>query len=109
MRLRLRRWMVLSSLAITASLALPGGQADPDGSAQREDIKLPSGKSQRDEILKLEHEQNIRDAAKLVELARQLQDALEKGDRFVLSIATIKKTDDIEKLARKIRSRMRHN
>src|SRR2546422_4690938 len=31
----------------------------------------------------------------------------EKNDRFVLSLSTLKKTDDIEKLVKKIRSRLR--
>ena len=34
---------------------------------------------------------------------------IEKEDRFVLSMATIKKTDDIEKLAKRIRGRLRRN
>jgi hypothetical protein len=75
----------------------------------QQDVQLPSGKSQRDEILKAERDQNIKDAAQLVDLAQQLQQDLEKNDRFVFSLATLKKTDDIEKLAKKIRSRMRHN
>jgi hypothetical protein len=75
----------------------------------QQDVQLPSGKSQHDEILKAERDQNIKDAAQLAELAQQLQQDLEKNDRFVFSIATVKKTDEIEKLARKIRSRMRHN
>jgi len=73
-----------------------------------EDTRLPSGKSQRDEILKAEHEQNLKDAGKLAELADELKQSLEKEDRFVLSLNTIKKTEEIEKLARKIRSRLRH-
>ena len=77
--------------------------------AQQEEPRLPNGKSQRDQILKAEHEQNIKDAALLVELAQQLQQDLEKNDRFVLSLSTLKNTDDIEKLVKKIRSRMRRN
>ena len=73
------------------------------------DIVLPSGKSQRDEILKAEREQNIKDAARLASLADELKQSLEKEDRFVLSLSTVKKTEEIEKLARKIRSRMRHD
>ena len=69
---------------------------------------MPNGKSQRDEILKAEREQNIKDAAKLADLADELRQALEKEDRFVLSLNTVKKTEEIEKLARKIRMRMRH-
>jgi len=41
--------------------------------------------------------------------AEQLKIDLEKNDRYVLSMATLKKTDDIEKLAKRIRSRLRHN
>jgi hypothetical protein len=85
------------------------GAGTPRPEDPQQDVQLPSGKSQRDEILKAEREQNIRDAAQLVDLAQQLQVDLEKNDRFVFSIATLKKTDDIEKLAKKIRSRMRHN
>ena len=43
------------------------------------------------------------------ELRFHLEQEIEKNDRFVLSISTLKKTDDIEKLIKKIRSRMRHN
>ena len=49
------------------------------------------------------------EAAELADLADQLKIDLEKNDRFVLSMATIRKTDDIEKLAKRIRSRLRHN
>ena len=98
---------VIGTATWMASAQRGAGAARPGDPQQ--DVQLPSGKSQRDEILKAEREQNIKDAAQLVELAQQLQVELEKNDRFVFSIATLKKTDDIEKLARKIRSRMRHN
>ena len=71
------------------------------------DIKLPNGKSQRDEILKVEYAQNLKDAQELVELSRQLRDSLEKNDRYVLSLSDLKKTEDIEKLVKKIRGRLR--
>ena len=89
------------------------GQADPEKFPQHPsgvgDIQLPNGKSQRDEILKAEHEQNLKDAAKLADLADELKQSLEKEDRFVFSLNTVKKTEEIEKLARKIRTRMRHD
>ena len=68
---------------------------------------MPNGKSQRDEILKAEYRQNLKDAAQLVDLSQQLKQDLEKNDRYVLSLDDLKKTDDIEKLVKKIRSRMR--
>ncbi len=73
------------------------------------DVQLPNGKSQRDEILKAEHEQNLKDAAKLAEMADELKETLEKEDRYVFSINTMKKAEEIEKLAHRIRARMRHD
>ena len=72
-------------------------------------VRLPNGKVQRDEILKADHEQNLKDAAQLADLAEQLKQELEKNDRYVLSLSTLKKTDEIEKLVKKIRSRLRHS
>ena len=79
------------------------------GAAEEEDVVLPNGKSQKEEILKAEHQQNLKDAAELAELAEQLKIELEKNDRYILSMATLKKTDDIEKLAKRISARLRHN
>ena len=84
-----------------------GGQRG--GAAEEEDVVLPNGKSQKEEILKAEHRQNLKDAAELAELAEQLKIELEKNDRYILSMATLKKTDDIEKLAKRISARLRHN
>ena len=84
-------------------------QTPPPTYVERPDVRLPNGKSQRDEILKAEHEQNIKDATKLAEMVDDLKQTLEKEDRYVFSLTTVKKTEDIEKLARKIRSRLRHD
>ena len=93
---------------LVAGLAAFAWQRGGRRGGEDEDVTLPSGKSQRDEILKAEREQNIKDAAKLADLADELRQALEKEDRFVLSLNTVRKTEEIEKLARKIRMRMRH-
>jgi hypothetical protein len=82
--------------------------ADPPQIGGEGDAKLPNGKSQRDEILKADHEKNLKDAADLVELAQQLQLEIEKNDAFVFSLSALQKTDDMEKLVKKIRARLRH-
>ena len=97
-------------MAAVFALAGPqgrGGSAVPPD--PQEDVRLPNGKLQKDEILKAEHAQNIKDAAQLADLVQQLQQDLEKNDYSVLSMSTVKKTDDIEKLVKKIRDRLRHN
>jgi hypothetical protein len=107
MKLRLFRAAFVSFLAVVSPAALQPQDPQSYGHLE-ENPKLPNGKSQRDEILKAEREDNIRDAAKLVEMAQSLKADLEKSDRFVLSIDTLKKTDDIDKLVKKIRDRLRH-
>ena len=99
--------VILAGVSLYA-LQQQGGSRGGRGGAE-EDVTLPNGKSQKEEILKAEYQQNIKDAADLAELAEQLKIDLEKNDRYILSMATLKKTDDIEKLAKRIRARLRHN
>ncbi|MGP8244927.1 MAG: hypothetical protein ACLQVN_10465 [Bryobacteraceae bacterium] len=104
MRRCLARGVLTLGLAVVclAQMPKPLEKDEPE-----KDVTLPNGKSQRDEILKAEYRQNLKDAAQLVDLSQQLKQDLEKNDRYVLSLDDLKKTDDIEKLAKKIRSRMR--
>jgi hypothetical protein len=74
---------------------------------KQEDAKLPNGKSQRDEILKAQHKDSLRDVKEIAELAGLLQADLEKDDYLVLSIPSLKKAERIERLARRIRTRIK--
>ena len=76
-------------------------------SASQPDVKLPNGKSQREAILKADHEQSLEDASELMKLTEELKIELEKNDRHVLSVGTIKKLEDIEKLAKRIKGRLK--
>jgi hypothetical protein len=107
----LRRSALVLSFAAVSCLALAqrGETRSPSPTEDQTDVRLPNGKLQRDEILKAEREQNLKDAAQLADLAEQLKQEMEKNDRYVFSISTLKKTDEIEKLVKKIRSRLRHN
>jgi hypothetical protein len=71
-----------------------------------EDRRLPDGKSQNNEIAKREHEAALKDADQLIALAQQLKEQLVKAGDYVVPVASVKKTEDIEKLARKIRGRL---
>src|ERR1035441_10178727 len=114
MTLWIRRGVVvlvlLAGVSVYALQQQGSGRGGRRGGADdEEDVLLPNGKSQKEEILKAEHQQNLKDAAELADLAEQLKMELEKNDRYILSMATLKKTDDIEKLAKRIRARLRHN
>ena len=107
----LRRWALVLSFAAVSCFAVAQRGVGRSQSQNEDgtDVRLPNGKVQRDEILKAEHEQNLKDAAQLADLAEQLKQELEKNDRYVLSVSSLKKTDEIEKLVKKIRSRLRRN
>ena len=71
------------------------------------DVRLPNGKSQKDAIAKEDYRKSLEDSRDLVKLAESLQSELEKNDRFVVSLSEIRKTEDIEKLAKRIRGRLK--
>jgi hypothetical protein len=79
----------------------------PSPNRAQEGVRLPNGKMQRDEILRADYERNVKDAAELVQMTTAFQLDLEKSDRFVLSLGLLKKLDDIEKLTKRIRGRMK--
>lgn len=99
---------LLFSLASVASAQVAqnpnGREVDP---THERDMKLPNGKSQKDEILKADHARNIEDAQALAKLTEELRAEIEKTDRFVLSIPMLKKLDETEKLVKRIRGRMK--
>lgn len=68
--------------------------------------KLAIAKNQQEDLLKADHLKNLRDARHLIELAEELKQELEKNDRHVLSLSSLKQTEEIEKLAKRIRSRL---
>ena len=70
---------------------------------------LPGGRNQTEEIVKAEHQKSLQDAVELVRLSRQLRMELERNGRHIVSVSSIKKTEEIEKLARRIRSRLKRN
>lgn len=73
-----------------------------------DETHLPNGKLQRDEILKADYQQNLKDARALIDAAKAFELDLEKSDQYVLSLGLLKKLDDIDKMTKRIRNRMRH-
>jgi hypothetical protein len=58
-------------------------------------------------MVKADHERNLEDASLLVRLSEELKTDLDRNTEHVLSVATMKKTEEIEKIAKRIRSRMK--
>lgn len=96
------RKVVAASGVLLAALAFAQG---PDSISP--DVRLPSGKSQRDELMRYEHRKAKEDSVELARLAGELRDELDNSDSNVLSLTTLKKTEEIEKLAKRIRGRLK--
>jgi predicted RND superfamily exporter protein len=92
------------ALILMLAAAVTGAQKPATEPEMR---RLPDGRSQAEAIVKEDHERSLKDAAELVKLAEELKEELEKNDRHVISVGSIKKTEEIEKLAKRIRSRMK--
>ena len=98
----------LHCLALALFLAAFGAAQFPKPPVPEDtEIRLPNGKSQKEEILKADHEKSLEDSAKLIELSEDVKADLEKNDRHVVSVGTLKKLEDIEKLSKRIRSRLK--
>jgi hypothetical protein len=85
-----------------------GGRFRAESAARDEDktgVRLK--RSQIEEILKADREKSIEDAAQIARLTEELKADLEKNDKSVLSVAALRKAEEIEKLAKRIRGRFR--
>jgi hypothetical protein len=103
-----RALLILAPAALAAQVAPPSRGAMQEPPAEDSDeARLPNGKSRREAILKADYEQNLKDAENLAIRAREVQEELEKSDQNVLSVGLLKQLDEIEKLTRRIRGRMR--
>jgi Zn-dependent oligopeptidase len=104
-----RRAALLSLLAspLTADAQAPYDRQLPVRRDPDEEARLPNGKSQKDAIAKQNHEEALKDAQSLVSTAQQLQDELKKAGSYVVPVESVEKTKEIEKLARRIRGRLK--
>ena len=78
----------------------------PDQDQDKDEPRLPNGKSQKDAIAQSEHEKALKDAEALASLANQLKDDIQKAGNFVVPVSALKKTQEIEKLARSVRTHL---
>ncbi len=91
----------------TRSTTRTGQSRSPLSDPDSEDTKLPNGKSQKDAISKQEHEEALKDVESLIHMAEELRDDLKHFGEYVVALSSVRKTEEIEKLARRIRGRLK--
>ena len=97
--------VALLALALSAVSQNPGVPAPRDPLGDN-DIKLPNGKSMRQEMAKADYDRNVKDLQTLARLATEARDEMQATDRYVVSLKTVKKLEEIEKLSKTVRSRL---
>ena len=102
-----RTLLLLVSASLLRAQRPPRDPSPLDDDQNSTDVRLPNGKKQLDEIIKADHEKNLADARDLTNLARSFEEELEKNEAFVFSLSSLKKLDDMEKLTKRIRARLK--
>jgi hypothetical protein len=100
-------------IPLTALLASPGfaqrSTLPPISAPPRADEgPPPNGPSRNIKMMKESFEQTQKDTAELYDLATQLKEEVQKADENTLSLTVMKKAEAIEKLAEKIKNRMKN-
>jgi len=100
--------LFLAGSIVAAMLLTVSASGQPTRQDKEMDHGLPDLKaSQVEDLLKNDKKKSIEDAAEILEQATALKDELERNDKHVLSLASIKRAEEIEKLAKRIRGRMK--
>jgi hypothetical protein len=93
--------------ATTPAADPEASEAVPRAQSNQELTPLPLSEKQKRELMKANFEKMKRDAGELADLAKALQQELNKSNENILSVDIVEKADKIEKLARKIKGAAR--
>ena len=93
----------LHSEATTQGNGQEAPQHSPRSQPNQEYPPLPLSEKQKNDLLKANFEKMKRDAGELADLAKALQEELNKSNENILSLNIVDKADKIEKLAKKIK------
>jgi hypothetical protein len=97
---------------MSAQQPLPGRQAPQKpglGNTPDDSSPLDAGRAEKQEKLRNDDRQKrlVADTDKLLALATDLKQQVDKTDKEILSVDVIKKADEIEKLAHSVKERMK--
>lgn len=98
----LRRFILCLCLTTFA-----GAQQPPAPVEDQTEKPFPSTPKQLEDILKANHKRNLKDLEQIARLVEQVQGDAQKNAHYVISLQSLKNLEQIEKLSRAIRGRMK--
>src|SRR3954468_891178 len=96
--------------ARSSLLTMANVQSDPQFGRRRNNSSPLEEQAERDRVrgLNKERQQKLKqDTDKLLQLATELKEYVDKTNENIMSVDVIKKTDEIEKLAKSVRDKMK--
>lgn len=107
-------WAGAHSLAAVQTSTPPSQVQRPTPTGEPPLFEEPNTPRDRQRLEKMEkareaerQQQLVRDTDKLLDLAKQLKEQVDKSNKDMLSIDVVKKAAEIEKLAKSVKERMR--
>ncbi|MGJ5819822.1 hypothetical protein [Paludibaculum fermentans] len=94
------------ALCLLFAFSLPAQFPQPPGE-DPEPKRLPNGKLQSEEILKADYKANLKDLAELRRLTDSIEEETKKNQGHVLALKTFKDLEEIEKIVKRMRTRMK--
>jgi hypothetical protein len=92
---------------LAAAQSLPLDLSQPDRADKER--RLPNGRSMNEAIIKDDLKRNLDDLRKIRDLAAEVEKDIEKTIGQVVSMDNLKKLEEVEKLSKRIRGRMRRH
>lgn len=95
--------VLVMGICLSNAPAQRGGRgiANPD-----EGVTPPQGMSDMARA-KADHEQNVKDSTRLADLAAKIRDDMAGGGSYSLAAGSVKNLEEMEKLVKKLRSRIK--
>ncbi len=102
--------ILIALLSVIAGLRLSLAQIGrqiPEAASNRTEQEHDMEERRAKEANKKRQEEIRTDTLKLYQLATELKDAVDKSNEHMLSLDVVKKADEVEKLAKKVKEKMR--
>ena len=107
MNCRLALLVLLATLTPLAAQSRDGAGASGPGSFGRGlDPRMPDGRSRTLVILKKDVKRSSEDMARVVELATELREEIEKNQFHTVDLGSVRKAEEIIRLVRRVKSRL---
>jgi len=97
----------MKRLILLAAVIAVLGAAQKSPSTDPRERRMHDGRTQAEHILEMEHEKSLEDAKEMTKLTAELLEELRKNDHRVLSVSAFRKAEQIEKLAKRVKNRLK--